>query len=73
MILSVDPLGFPAGQIALLWIEIDSDNINFSLIQKIFFEIFFLFLNLQLPRWLSLVERETCNLVVAGSIPVRGF
>ena len=26
-----------------------------------------------LPRWLSLVERETCNLVVAGSIPVRGF
>ena len=26
-----------------------------------------------MPRWLSLVERETCNLVVAGSIPVRGF
>ncbi len=25
-----------------------------------------------MPRWLSLVERETCNLVVAGSIPVRG-
>ena len=26
-----------------------------------------------MPRQLSLVERETCNLVVAGSIPVRGF
>lgn len=26
-----------------------------------------------MPRWLSLVERETCNLVVAGSIPVRGL
>jgi hypothetical protein len=26
-----------------------------------------------LPRWLSLVERETCNLVVVGSIPTRGF
>ena len=26
-----------------------------------------------MPRWLSLVERVTRNLVVEGSIPSRGF
>ncbi len=26
-----------------------------------------------MPRWLSLVERVTRNLVVVGSIPTRGF
>ena len=38
-----------------------------------FIQKFICYLNFIMPRQLSLVERETCNLVVAGSIPVRGF